>query len=556
MVFDVETRGLSARPESFIFGCVVGHKVRKTFFNVHDFKEFIFSRKNRGKVFFAHNAEYDLTTLFGNIIKELDNKAIFSGGLFIKAKKKNVTFLNSLAILKSSVKELGKNLGLDKMELDNKFKDGVGPISVTQEDVNYCFRDCDIIFEYLKKIYSYSGEIKPTVASVAMNIFTKKYLKRHIHIHPLNENFRESYYGGRVECFRMGSVRANKFDVNSLYPFICTQIKFPDFENLFEKGSVPVKVFLHYLTNYEGQATVTVKHKKSFVGCLPFRMKDELIYPTGVFSGTWNFNELRTAVNTGLVEIVKVKKFIYGRPKQFSELKKYMLDFFHLKNTTSGADKIIFKFLLNALTGKFAERQKNELIYFPDFETFVEQEKKFDGKNYEMKPFSKDREDFFIEVEKKISKTKKYLIPTVSSYICSGARSYMVPFYIEYRNQLVYTDTDSIVMNGNLSPSFVGEELGKFKKEKEIVTYIFGNKHYSTLQADGLKKLYLKGIPKDHKVKKDGSYIYNKMTRTKESLRRGIEPGLFFEVPKFLSKEYTKRTVRNNKTNPLNIKNK
>jgi hypothetical protein len=545
-VIDVETRGLSARPESFIFGCVYGHNFRKTFFDVTEFRKWLISKRNKGKIFFAHNSEYDYSTIFGNIITQLDNEAIFVGSTFICAKCNGVKFFNSLAILKSSVKELGKNLGLEKMELANKFKAASKSIKVTQQDIEYCFRDCEIVYTYLHKIFLLTGTIKPTIASCSMEIFTTNFLKKKIFIHPLNENFRNSYYGGRVECFQIGKTKAKKYDVNSIYPFVCTKMYFPNFENLRFKKTCPIFKFKKLLDTHEGQAEIKVAHINSFVGGLPYKRNDEIIFPYGTFSGTWNFNEIRAALKYKLIKIKSVKNITYGSRVFFSSLSDFMKHFYKLKNNSTGAEKLINKFILNSLTGKFAEKEHDKMIYFKCFEDFLKDEHKYKNKNLSFHHFGKGREDFFISFSQN-TVHKIWLIPTISSYITSEARSYMLKYYLEYKENLIYTDTDSLALTCSMNKEIISETtIGMFKEEKEIVTEILGNKHYIT-NTNGKKYLYLKGVPKEH-IRKRDFFSYNKMIKTREGLRHGRETGMFVEVIKRLDKNYTKREVNKNGT--------
>ncbi len=259
--------------------------------------------------------------------------------------------MNSLAILKTSVYELGKHSGFEKGVLDDKFKNAKpgDKIIVTAEDIRYCFRDCEIVYVYLEKMFEMVGKIKPTVASCAMEIFTKKFLTRKLIRNPLNEVFRESYYGGRVECFRFGKIDpCFKYDVNSLYPAVCTNMYFPDF-NKMKKGKTKSLEYFNkiILPNYEGCALVKVEHNHNFVGVLPYRKETEIIYPVGTWSARYNFNELRKAISTGYVKILEVKEFHYAPKIFFNELRDYMLHFFEKKDTTIGAEQLLNKFLLN-----------------------------------------------------------------------------------------------------------------------------------------------------------------------------------------------------------------
>lgn len=556
---DIETRGLSARPESFIFGCVYGNEglTKEVFHKREDMISWIFKQTDF-KYVFAHNAEFDFTCLFDNIILNLDNEALFVGSLFIKAKKDGVVFMNSLAILKSSVSELGKAYGKQKLELNDRFKDAKAgqKITVTKEDIEYCYRDCEIVYDYLCTIFEHTEKLKPTIASCAMEIFTKRFLKRKFQLNQYNEKFRESYYGGRVECFRFGKINpCFKYDVNSLYPFVCTKMYFPDFNKMKKGKHISVKEFSSfYLKNYEGCVRVKVQHKENFVCVLPFRRETEIIYPFGVWETWYNFNELRKAISTGLVKILSVQEFYYAPKIFFDELSKYMLFYFEKKNTTEGAEKLINKFLLNALTGKFAQKEHGQKVYFTNISEAVRylRNKNLTNAKYTIHHFSEERQDLFLEIfKKKNKKHSRWNIPTISSYITSEARVYMLDYYLNNQNNLLYTDTDSVILS---KPMFktLGNNLGEFKKEKDEQIEIIGNKHYYS-KVGRKKYKYIKGVHKTH-TKKKGKFCFKKMIRTKEGLRRlDVLTGEFVFVEKQMTNDYTKRTVKRNCTLPLKL---
>ncbi len=559
-VIDIETRGLSARPESFVFGCLYAHNFKRVFKTREGMVNFLTSSKNPFKYIFAHNAEFDFTCLYDNIILNLDQSALFVGSTFVNAKYKGKIFANSLTILKSSVKELGKNLGIEKMELANKFKEGEKNIIVTDEDIEYCYRDCEIIFHFLDKVFSHTNKIKGTIASCAMEIFKTNYLQRKLKKNPLNEKFRHSYYGGRVECFRFGKINpCYKYDINSLYPFVCTRMYFPDFNKMRKGKKTTIGYFKEFiLNNYEGAAFVTVEHLPNFVGVLPFRRNSEIMFPTGFFSAWYNFNELRFAIKTGLVKIKQIKEFVYAPRIQFTELREYMLRFYKLKNETTGAEKMINKFFLNALTGKFAQKHYGKKTYFtnPTDAARFKNEMESYGHTTVSHHFSVERDDLFIEVfEKEREKKINWNIPTISSYITSEARLVMLPFFLKYQKHLLYTDTDSLVLDKPLDSKYVSETiLGMFKKENDTEIDIIGNKHYSS-KVDGKKVYHIKGVSKNFKRHKK-TFRFSKMIKTKESLKRNIHAGMFVEVVKHMTNDYSKRKVINNKTKTIKLNEK
>lgn len=120
-VFDTETKikkdgkdfwGLRARPDAFVFGVIYGHNHCVV---IHSHQEFISELQKpvyKGKMVFAHNAEYDLGVLFGNIYS-IDPTAIFNGK-FITATNGNCKFADSMNIYRFSVEKIGNIIGKEK----------------------------------------------------------------------------------------------------------------------------------------------------------------------------------------------------------------------------------------------------------------------------------------------------------------------------------------------------------------------------------------------------------------------------------------------------------
>src|SRR5690606_13306568 len=103
-VFDVETGIehpdgsieylLSARPEHLIFGVVYGKIKGEIFYKVintvKEFQKEFKHKRYKNKIVYAHNAEYDISCLYGNIY-HMDPDAIFNGK-FITATNGNCFF--------------------------------------------------------------------------------------------------------------------------------------------------------------------------------------------------------------------------------------------------------------------------------------------------------------------------------------------------------------------------------------------------------------------------------------------------------------------------------
>jgi hypothetical protein len=119
-VVDVETNGLEATPESFVFGCVYSHTEKYVFEELDKLKNFLLTLK-KGSWVFAHNGEYDYTCIFGNIIN-MDRQPLFVKSKFMCFTVNDIKFADSMNIYPTSLSELGKAMGLEKGITPDKFK--------------------------------------------------------------------------------------------------------------------------------------------------------------------------------------------------------------------------------------------------------------------------------------------------------------------------------------------------------------------------------------------------------------------------------------------------
>lgn len=552
-VFDVETNGLLAKPSAFVFGCIYGFNYRRVFYSHAEFEAILLDKRFSKTIIFAHNAAFDLQVMYGNIITNLDNNAIFNGK-FICARRHKFTFADSLNIFQFSVKEIGQSLGIEKMELDNKFKEGEVN-TVTEKDIEYCFRDCEIIWKALHKIFTICGSVRMTLAGLSLDYFKNTFIKSQI---SFNEKyvyeFFDSYYGGRVEAFKIGKTKAWKYDVNSMYPWAMKNAKFPDPRFLKKEHDVTVERLLHYLKRYEGLASCQVIHRKQKIGTLPYRHEtkngNKLTFPVGRFSGVWNFNELRYAIKTGSVSIVKVNYCIIGKAKK-SPFSQFVSVVYKLRQTSEGIDKTIYKLILNSLYGKFAQRIKFTTEYHKEVPYEKIKRLQRQGIDYELQMFSQDREDCYLNIRKSKDEYLRHTIPLFSSYITSASRIRLLQYMQANEKGLVYVDTDSVCTT--VKRNYNSSKLGELKEEPEIMVEIYGNKSYKQKKGE-TEQTKIKGIPKSAIKLKSGTYQFKKMVKSKEALRRQIDAGDFVIVEKELSMQYDKRIVdKKGQTKPLEI---
>lgn len=516
IVFDVETYGLGAYPENFKFAIVYDGRKFIEFYNVNSLKAYFENKQLKDCYVFAHNCEYDLMSIYGNIFANLDNKAIYSGSRFISATNGNVVFLDSLNIYPFSLKKIGAALGLNKMDISESLKNGLNT-SVSNYEIEYCKRDCEILYKALENIFNVCGGVSYTIASLSLMFFRRFYLNsKIIYNKAYTDYFRNSYYGGRCECFKIGKFEKglNVYDFNSMYPNAMKDCVFPDFLNLrYSENKSKFKFILEY---YEGCCYVKVHHKDFKFGLLPYRYNNKLIFPLGTFEGWYNFNELRFAVKTGLVEILDVYCYIYGNKKD-SIFKNFVNDVYEKRKNSNGIYNVIFKLILNSLYGKFAQKNNTERIYINDINEVDLFQYLSDKRFKKIYFFNQKRNDCIIEFENE--KELLHSIVVISSYITSYARIELLKKLIQYKDNVYYCDTDSLFVDIELDEN--SHELGKLKKENKKVIEIRGLKNYVYIDENNEIKEAIKGVPSDAYRVSENVFYYNSIIKSKEALKNG-----------------------------------
>jgi len=552
-VFDTETTKLEPLKKNFVFCVLYGYNFYKVFKTQKDFLKEIAKPKYKKKYIFAHNAEFDLTVIFGNIYKNCDNSAIFNGR-FISANYNGVTFADSLNIYEASVKKIGEITGLKKLENEKVKTEGLTKKNITPEDIEYCIRDCQIIFDALLKIFEYVGCIKLTLSSLSLYNFRNKYLTENIVFSELVDEFYNSYYGGRTEVFKVGKCEAEVFDINSLYPDVMRNTVFPDVRNLKKETKIDVKYLLYCIKYYEGCAKVTIEHKENYFGFLPYK-DEKLLFPVGTFTGVWNFNELRFCMANNVINILHCDYIVYGNPVQ-SPFIKFVDEHYNKRiNATNELDAWIEKYTLNKLYGRFAMRMKYQTTYYEQIPYDLINELELTEKYHILKTFSELRPDCFLITQNEKFKNSFFSIPAWSSYITSEARIKLLKALIQNKDSVLYCDTDSLFCSSGFVGD-VGKGLGQFKKEDKKVLEICGLKNYvyKDLKTGEIKES-IKGVNRNAEKLSPGRYKIKKYFKTKESLRRNTEAGKSFEMIKELKHIYDKRVVNksNGTTKPIKL---
>lgn len=349
------------------------------FTTIRELLEITLTRANRGKWFYAHAGGLaDIQFVFDEIIrqsKELGAEAYqvnasFSGSsaIIVKVKRGKSTwiFIDSYWLLRDSLKNIGKSLGKEKLDDDKK---------QTQEEIRKYFTetpieklipynrvDCEILYDAVKNfeatVNSIGGQLQMTIASTGMNLFRRASLKQDIRTSAIiNELSKQSYYSSRVEVQGRNAEDFKIFDFNSSFPFSMT---FPCPAGLKRVGTkLPEDPDAIYM------ADVVIEVPDMYLPPVPHRVNGRVFFPIGRWRSWLTSVDIQLAIREGCT-IHKVHAVYEFYP--FSDLKDYV-DTVYGKRREAKDDfeKLVYKYLLNCLYGKFAESPfKQEMIINPE----------------------------------------------------------------------------------------------------------------------------------------------------------------------------------------------
>lgn len=481
----------------------------------------------------AHNVSYDLIASKGLIhlfecgfqaVNYYENGKIFILKLVKKEGKnrKNIYIMSSTNYFAFSIKELGKTFGLPKMEIDYQN-------SPIEEVLPYCRRDVEIMKKAVEAFRSFVisenlGCQARTVAGQAFNAFRHRFMNTDIYIHDNMEACmleREAYYGGRTEAWFLGKVPETvyKLDVNSMYPYVMREKRYPVKLISYSKYGTPDEVRDAMRAGYLVIAKCRIVTEKPI---FPVRLNDNLIFPIGDFVTYLCTPEIDYAFMYGCLSDV----YEYACYEGYPIFKKYV-EYFYAKRLEAKQKKdkvmdMFYKLMLNSLYGKFGQRADVwERIgeadpYQVKVERIIDAET---GEEYEIKVFGGSIFRKSDEVEAFNS------FCAISAHVTAYARMLLWK-YIEIagENNVYYMDTDSLFVNQvgyeNLikSGSIDETRLGALKCEGiSDNVIIYAPKDY---QFEETRKM--KGIPGNAEKIADNKYKVTAWPKLNTFLRTGI----------------------------------
>lgn len=452
------------------------------FYDTNEFIEFI--KEYEGIIYFHNGGKFDMHFLFDGVDPQ-DNIMIINGRI-AKMKIGKCELRDSYLLLPVPLSAYKKD------EIDySKFEENTRKQHIT-EIIKYLKGDCVYLYEILEKQFKDYGQ-KLTLATSAFDFWHKN--MSNLKYKPKTgryyfEQFKQYYYGGRVECFKKGIIdkEFEVFDINSAYPY-AMKFEHPFGDEYKILNKLPETGLEQCFIDFWGISK----------GALPIRENGKLLFPNDNEIRNYKVTgwELKTGLENNKIEIkriVRVHKFF--ETINFSEYVDY---FFKLKSdlksdkSEEGKGKyLLSKLYLNSLYGKFGQssidHREFSLIEKKYIEGYINENYEYEG---EINKFA------LMSCGIAENKMKFFNVATAAS-ITGFVRAYLFKHIIDAKTPL-YCDTDSLAcikFNGQ-----TGSELGAWEKEGDFIKAAIGG-----------KKLYAfeRKIPKDgekYKISSKGARL-------------------------------------------------
>jgi hypothetical protein len=577
--FDTETTEIPQDEETELvlnLGVACHLRYEKTFNNFQDKKYYTFNTvqefwnivldysNEKTKLYLvAHNVAFDFRVVKGfENLKRLgyQTKKVFfkaTMGIYCFTKKgHNITVLDNMNYFKSSLKVLGHSIGREKMEMPTNI---ITTLKGGQEKlIEYCKNDVDIMIEAWELFFKFLnnndlGNFSKTIASQAFSAFRHRFMKHEIYVH--NNEYatkleRESYHGGRTECFYIGRQSKKKtyflLDVNSMYPSVMAQYDYP-VKFIKTYRDIGVEIVQVLLKTQCLTARVIVSTTDPVFAT---KQRDKLIFPTGIFETVLTTREIEYGIANNLILAFK-EVLVYNKANLFSEY----VDFFYkhkvqYKREGNEAFSYLCKIFLNSLYGKFGQR--NEA--FKKIEDTDEPEGS-------LTIFDMDKmENSTVRIiggvkEESIGMVEGFdSVVSIASHVTADARMKLWNYFkIAHLENVYYCDTDSMIVNMQgmaLAKKYIGDGLGMLSlKEQSEILVLHGAKDYIFGRNE-----VIKGIKKDAEIIDERTFSQMRFEGMAGAIRNGRANKMFIsKITKTLKRDYDKGMVIDGKVVPFKL---
>jgi hypothetical protein len=499
----------------------------RSFLTVEAFLQYALSSENEGAWFFAHyggraDLLFLLESISGNSAFSIEGRMSGSSCVIadITHDNRKWSFVDSFWLFRTSLAKIATPLGMkktgpdfdDDIDGEAKAKEWYATVPIL-ELKDYNENDCRILWraitEFERVLLDMGGELMMTIASCAMRLFRRKYLKRTIKVIPdINKQIESSYCASRVEVFQHEAAKGYAYDINSSFPYAMTF----DLPGNCKRR----KKALSDSALYIADCTIQVPPMK--VPPLPYRRGPRLFFPIGTWRAWF------TSVDIQLLEdmhgrIEKVHDcYEY---ESIGDMKDYALDIYEKRKGAAkdSFESVVYKYLLNSLYGKMNEsEEKTSLIVNPSAEEYAA---------IKANPLADSVFPGAWMVTNIVEVPHAHL--PAASFITAIARRTLYKHLVMPMEQLHYCDTDCLSTNRDDLP--VTSDLGGLKLEStfENATYLApklysrteNGKPYYKAKGFSLGRNSTKQASNWQKITEGKEVEIERMARLREMLRAG-----------------------------------
>ena len=558
--FDIETK-IQDNHNVFYMGSIIGDNFKKVFYDKEEMTHFIIHDKIFDNSYlYAHNLKFDFFLLFDkskyiNKFKFIDRNGLIYAR-YIKPQRHYIHFVDTMNYANTSLSKLSNIIGMEKLPKPAFI--GLEPKDEAEKHIleEYNIQDSTITYKFAKFMENFCNDLgckfKITIASIGLDNWRRNYQQDAIIQEPFNiltKHYLGGFHGGRTELFKRGLFKkVYYYDFNSHYPAICK-------DGVDNKGSYPNPTSVKYIKNpdkdiidYEGISKVTIEAPDLYSNVLGIRYNNMYAFPKGVLTGWFTNVELRYAIEKGY-NIKNISESIYYKT-YFTPFKYAVEDLYKMRMEYKKDDNIamsqMIKIMMNSgLFGKFAQKIEQQNM-ITDEEFYIDEKRKLytvrHGKRFYLNDYVIRGNYVFYRT--KTEKAPIFIHPILASYTTALARLKLLNKLEKSKKDLIYCDTDSIVVKKPLFES--SNKLGELKLEhigKEAM--FIRNKWYYIeddeihIRSKGVRKI----IDKEDfmKVVRERIITQKRFTTLKESYVRKMPLSSIIEVVKHLSVEDIKR---------------
>jgi len=416
--------------------------------------------------------------------------------------RKTIKVVDNANLYPGTIEALGKSIGSPKLAMPDQTDD-------VQAWFTYCRQDVEVMHQAWRRRFEFLrvnglGSFKPTVASQSFEAYRHRFLPCPIDIHRIDAVLRlerETYRGGRTECFFVGRPPADtvyKLDINSMYPYIMRRDTYPC--ELVGYREAPSRTFAwNLLRRYAVVAAVDMVTPDPI---FPIQQNGKNVYPVGHLNTVLTTNEFKLAFERGWIREIYELAW-YRQTDLFTEF----VDYFYEKKVASrqagdDTDYLFSKLILNSSYGKWGQKGRTNRIIGtcdPD-EMYVEH-----GIEW---PTQKSYTYTYLcglVIESREDGEAFNSFPAIAAHVTANARLYLWSLFEQAgRENVYYCDTDSVFTNrvgrDRLADLLDPDRLGYLKIEGEsddVVLHAPKDYEWSGVRT-------LKGVPKDAAI--DGTH--------------------------------------------------